>query len=126
MPSRRPELVAAEIVDDEGPTVKGSVAEHVQRHLDNRAFAERASHLSKVDNADELMQGHLKQVFEHPVGSLASQQAGAESQPGKVSSASPQIKPVLPATEIAAIFRDPKRIRQAVILTEILAPREFR
>jgi hypothetical protein len=120
LPSRRPrspELVSAEVVDDEeGPSIKGSVAEHVQRHLDTRQFAERAAQMTKVDDADELMQGHLQQTFQHQVGSLA------ESPKQERASSKPRVGP---AAELAAVFRDPSRIQQAVILQEILTRRDF-
>lgn len=121
MPSQRmsaPPLVTAEVVEDrEGPSLKGTVSEHVQRHLDTRSFAERASLLTRVDNADELMNEHLQQTFEQDRG---RQQIGTGP---KLSDDQPRV--VALDTALSAFLRDPDKARQAVVLHEILARRDF-
>ena len=65
------------------------------------------------------MEAHLHEQFDHSVGRLSDTSATEETpsaqEPGEE-------KPLVPATaaEIRDIFSDPTRIRQAVVLSEII------
>ena len=91
----------------------GSVAQHVKQHLDTSRFDQRAEQLSKLrQTIDQDIGAHVKSVFDHQVGTLASSSTPA----AEVESAPP------PAQTLAALLRDPQGVRNAVILQEILRP----
>lgn len=113
-------VVEAQTVD-EGP-LGGKVPALAERHLDSRELAERASHLSHVDQADEEMQSHLQQVFDHQLGSLAPRLAdSAEPAAGDHATAPSEAPTAMPTTAeaLAVLLSNPQSLRGAVILTEI-------
>ncbi len=98
----------------------GAVAAHVQQHLDNRQFAERASQLSHVQEAGATASTRIHDVFDHQVGSLA--QAAGDQTPadGGMEAAPPLQFPQVTASGLAAMLRDPDGLRQAITINEIL------
>lgn len=103
-----------------------SVATSVEQHLGNRGFGQRAEHLADdIVRADQQMEEHLQKAFGHRVGTLG------ESTPGRLA----------PATDVAAtvsadasstilaladMLTSPQKIRQAIVLREILDRPEHR
>ena len=117
-PSRRPvqqqpiEYLDAEVVEAE-PVHEG-IAEHVSHHLDTKDVTSRASQLgAAVGQADDKLEARIHDKFDHDLSKIDDLPTDAE-EAGKP----PGGKPV--ASEIAEMLRDPKSIRQAVILSEIL------
>jgi hypothetical protein len=94
----------------------GSVARHVQEHLDTSRFDERAGKLSHLKQTVEQDIGtHVHDAFEHKVGTLAAQDSGKPPAPIGDEASNP-------ALQIAAMLRDPASMRNAIILQEILSP----
>jgi hypothetical protein len=115
-------LVEVEMVD-EGPAIRGKdVDDHVEKYFRSSQFTERAlTPLSKVDQADEMMESHLHKMFDRQLGSLASTTSttpAAATPPPPSTMATPG--------GIAALLRDPRNLRSAIILQEILSPPESR
>ncbi len=122
------ELVTAEAVEER--RAESSVAEHVAKHLDSRKFTARAQQLSHVDQADEQMDAHLAQVFEHKLGRLEPQ---STSRPAAVAptARAEQVRADIAATPtaaagLAALLANTESIRQAILLNEILTRPEHR
>ncbi len=106
------EVVEVEAVDE--PPTGAGVAAHVQRHLDPRAFGERASQLTHTEQEARLFQSHVQQTFDHQVGHLAQRSAdigGSGQEP---------VEPPSAAASIAALLAEPQSLRGAVVLNEIL------
>lgn len=99
-----------------GPPTGSGVAEYVQQQLGNREFDE--SHLSQVGQVESQFAAHTQQVFQHSVGHLAAQSAAAADADAAPSPTAPPANPV--AETVGALLADPRSIRQAVILNEIL------
>jgi len=112
----RPVVVIAEPV---APPRGEDVAQHVATHLDSRQFERRASHLGeRVEQADDTMQAHLHQVFDHSVGSMGA--------PGQVVQSGDDAAAAQMSFEIMDTFRDADNLRRAIILNEILTPPSHR
>lgn len=101
---------------ESGPPTGSGVAEYVQQQLGNREFDE--SHLSQVGQVESQFAAHTQQVFQHSVGHLAAQSAAAADADAAPSPTTPPANPV--AETVGALLADPRSIRQAVILNEIL------
>ncbi len=101
------------------PPSGAGVAQHVRQHLDTAEFSARASSLAQVpQHVTQTIESHLHQVFDHQVGRLASQPTvTAEEQ---AAPAGPPAEVRLAAAGIAPLLADRERLREAVILTEIL------
>lgn len=92
-----------------------SVEEHVQHHLDTRDFQERATKLgAEVDLADDKLEAHLHQVFDHDVGTLSH---------GRRRAAEGETTPS--ASFFQAMFQSMDELRRAIILREILERPKF-
>lgn len=121
--------VAAEIV--ESKPVGGRVAEHVQKHLDEKEFIHRGDQLGKgvVNEVQREIDQHVQQAFEHSVGQLTAQ---PESSATVASGTTTPELTASVATENAledewtGLFADPGSIRQAIVLNEILTRPEQR
>jgi hypothetical protein len=91
----------------------------VGTRVDTAGFGQRAEHLGEeVGLADEQMEAHIAQKFDHQVGSMGpgdSTQTGAEI--GALA---------FDAADLAALLKNPNSLRQAVLLSEILNPPHFR
>lgn len=112
----RQQPVMAEAVEVE-PNWNVPVAQHVQQHLDTSRIAQQTQRLGEeVGLADEKMEEHLQQVFQHRVGQLASSSA-TDPPPAKSLPSS--------TSELFQILRQRKTLRQAILLTEILKRPDF-
>jgi hypothetical protein len=100
-----------------------SVAEHVQKHLDTRSFEQRASHMTRVDQADEQMEEHLHKAFDHEVGTLAAQAKAKEAANAAAAAATAS---KVTAGGVAAMLKDRNSLRNAIIMQEILRRPEER
>jgi hypothetical protein len=90
----------------------------VGTRVDTAEFEQRAEHLGEeVGLADEHMEAHITQKFDHQVGSM---ETGESAQAGAGSSES-----TIDAADLAALLRNPKTLRHAVLLSEILNPPQF-
>ncbi len=119
-------LVHVEMVDEEeeGQGMRGiSVSEHVQKHLDTRSFEQRASHMTKVDQADEQLQQHLNRAFDHEVGTLAAE---AKAKQAAEAAATAATASKITAGGVAALLKDRNSVRNAIIMQEILRRPEER
>jgi hypothetical protein len=128
-----PEPVLAEIVAPRRLSDSGS------RHLETSIGAgeERfGQHTSvfgdEVSQADEAMEGHIHEAFDHKLGGLADTSVGADvpdadpdADPYDEAGSTADEKQSL-AAELAATFREPQGMRQAIILSEILTRPEHR
>ncbi len=102
-------------------TQRAEVADHVRTYLSGGRFDRETTDLgSQVAQADEKMEEHLRQAFEHRLGRLGTMAgATASVQPA----AAPETAPAAPAdvaAQWAAMLRTPASIRQAVVLSEVL------
>ena len=109
------------------------VAEHVDAHIKSRPVSDHSKQLGKrVALADENVEEHLHEVFDHEIGELESSTA-AISDVGQGTDA--QIWENLEerrarnaaavdlrTADIARMIRDPVSMREAIIIGEILKP----
>lgn len=116
-----PEVVAADIVEVE-PVSGDDVAEHVERHLSNSEFRQRAARLGdEVVHAPDDIQQHIADVFGHgPKGRLTSGKPTVATPGDTVASTA-----ATPAAELAHLLRSPKDLRMAFILSEVLRRPEW-
>ena len=139
VPRPRPaveEPVEVEIVADSTLGGRG-VAAHVQQHLSTHGFDERTEQLGqRVGQADQAMETHLHEKFDHQIGQLADTTGtsrGATSQPvhqtpaegAGTGASSPDVAPGGISADVRAILRTPTNMRQAVILSEIIKRPEW-
>ncbi|MFP6669958.1 MAG: hypothetical protein VB857_00975 [Pirellulaceae bacterium] len=88
------------------------VAEHVTDHLDTTEYADRASHLGEeVGEADERLEKHLHEAFDHKLGTLEHEDLDPSSDK-KSSESSPQ--------GLQQLLRTKSALRNAIILREII------
>ncbi|REK12753.1 MAG: hypothetical protein DWQ37_11020 [Planctomycetota bacterium] len=101
-----------------------SVATSVQKHFSSQKREEYVDHLAEeISQADEEMERHLHEAFDHTLGSLRSRSqepdphadADADSHALKVDKSSPST-----AKAMAGLLANPQSIKQAVLLKEIL------
>ncbi|MBI3838681.1 MAG: hypothetical protein HY288_12205 [Planctomycetia bacterium] len=105
-----------------------SVAASVEKHLSSRTFTQRTEHLADdIVRADEEMEQHLQKAFSHRVGTLSDVQKPTDIQtPATDKETSVVVAAGSAANAIAGLLTDPKNLRQAVILNEILKRPENR
>ncbi|MDA1054606.1 MAG: hypothetical protein O3C40_29595 [Planctomycetota bacterium] len=125
-PPRPVQILDAEIIQEveiiEPRVLSGSsVAEHVKDHIREGVFDEQLSHLGEeVDRSDDRMEAHLHQVFEHDLGQLGARTSTASD--SSLDDDSPGQRPqAAKPTNFLALLQNPASIRQAIILSEILA-----
>ena len=123
--------VQPEIIEE---VANDRVSAHVEKHLTNREFANRAEHLTDdISRSDADMQQHFKQVFDHKVGRLAdTTSSGRKAPAGDLTSAggvaqmtdtAPVVSDMSAATiggGLALLISDRQTLRQAILLNEIL------
>lgn len=113
------EVVEAEVVD---LTPTGNrIASSVQRDFSatNRIGKQSERLGQKVDRADDVMEAHLHQTFDHKVGTIAS--TTAASAPTNVPAVAPstQIGQSL-ADSLVQMLRSPAGVRNAILMNEVL------
>lgn len=112
-----PAAIEAEVVEAELADTADGVARHVTQHLrGTEQIGEHARRLGEeVDQADEKLEAHLHQVFDHRVGQLrtsVTDQAAAAASDAK--------RTGFTAGAIAGMLLSPDHIRNAMVLGEIL------
>lgn len=112
----------AEVVDAELAELGDSVGRHVAQHLrGDREIAEQTRHLGEeVDLADEKLESHLHQVFDHRLGNLKK----SASETAAVSHAHLALD--VNMGEIRNLLASSASVRNAIIMTEILRRPEER
>ncbi len=106
-------------------TGSGSVADHVEQHLDTRAFAERAAHLvDDVSKNDAEREAHRKQVFEHKLGRLTDTSTAAAASPAAGEPSNTEVAAAV--VSLASLLANPQNLKQAIVLSEILSRPEHR
>ena len=122
MPQQRPSVVQSVEVVEERPF--GSLAQHVSQSMERRTLDDDPNTQSRVEFADDLMQKHIHQAFDHKLGQLGGSTSGQPSGPA-AGSLPAGIAPASGATALAALLANPGSMRTAIILHEILQPRDF-
>jgi len=106
---------ASQAAPTAAPTRAPELAPSIGTAIGSR-IAQRSVQAVEVTQAEEAMESHLAEAFGHQVGTL-----GGETHPLDVVEAAPS-----PAAELAALLRDPRSVRDAVIVSEILRRPEER
>jgi hypothetical protein len=112
------ELVDAEIVEVAPPRRDLASRPAGSQFRGSQAIAQHAQQLgAEVDLADDKLEAHLHQVFDHKVGDLkrSTMEAGAISP-----SQAARDAPLPGAVSIAAMLVDPQSLRNAILMAEIL------
>ena|GEM_PF-711269 len=125
----RPSGEAAESESSQRPPA--TVAEHVQSYLGPSRMGEVGSKDlgQAVAKSEDRLEAHLREVFEHQVGTLASAPGEAAREPTPVEPSTPadRITAEAPSpASLAAVLVDPGGVRQAFLLSEILNRPEHR
>jgi hypothetical protein len=128
------EIVEAEPVVGQG--LDSEVADHVSKYLNTSQFSEKASQLGvRVGLADDIMDAHLHDRFDHRLGRLgaaaASVSAGSSgplgSLGGQQGEAPGGASPLeVPPSVFVRLLQSPEDLRRAIVLSEILNRPEFR
>lgn len=96
-----------------------SVADHVQRYLDVSDIVEHVDHLAEdIEQADERMESHLDQVFDHDVGKLGSKKSATDEL-----LADDKSNPI--AGNLLKMLQNPDSVRQAIMIAEVLKRPDF-
>lgn len=94
------------------PKLGAGVAQHVKEHIQSHPVSEHSRDLGqKVAGADDKVEQHLLEVFDHKLGRL--EKASLDQKVTVIPSS---------AAEFSQMLSDPTRIQQAIILSEILKP----
>ena len=103
-----------------GNRVAASVAEHMRHSQDIAARVELLG--DRVEVADDEMEAHLQQVFDHSVGRLrkTTESASAPGRAATPSEAAVVIRDASPAHGIAELLRNPQSVRNAILLAEVI------
>ncbi len=105
--------------------VGGRVTEHVTKYLDADDFSRREATLGQeVAQADQQIDQHLRQVFDHRVSKLEAVPGEAAApptayEPPDLVGAAADIPDTF-ATGLLTLITDPESLSQAIILSEIL------
>ncbi len=103
-----------------------TVAEHVQQHLRPGEVARNTTQLGRdLAQADERMESHLQNTFQHRVGQLGGLQSRVEQGTDAVywSDTSEAVPPVI--ARVYELLDSPRDIRAVFLLSEILRRPEF-
>jgi hypothetical protein len=107
----RPQVVEAVVVPETPPS-------RIDSRVDTTEFQQRAGHLGEeVGLADEAMETHLHATFDHQVGTLSDGEPDGLHL-GSLDAVTEEVPTV--AAEIGSLLADPRSVRQAIILSEIL------
>ncbi len=123
-PRRQPEIRYVEPQADAVVLPGEDVAEHVARHMDTSDYADRASLMAaEVGMADDHMEAHVHQVFDHDLGQLEAKDRDRETQGAHQRPSPPATGDI--AASLIQMLRTPATVRQAIVLREILDRPEF-
>lgn len=96
-----------------------SIDEHVRRHIDVSDIVEHVDHLAEdIEQADERMDAHLDEVFDHDVGKLGSGK-GATDELNRSTRSNKA------TTGLLRMLQDPASVRQSIVIAEILKRPDF-
>jgi hypothetical protein len=113
------EPMQAEVVDAELAEQPDRLGKYVAQDMrGTEEIAEHVRHLGEeVDQANDKLESHLHQVFDHKLGQLkkSTMEAGAASP-----SQAARDAPLPGAASIAQLLVDPQNVRNGIILAEIL------
>ncbi|MEE3368887.1 MAG: hypothetical protein VX346_06050 [Planctomycetota bacterium] len=110
-----PEVVVAELAE----SVESLEDTHLAHHIDTSSLAEHADHLGEeVSRADENVEQHVHEVFDHQVGVLD----GAADSPGTTTAA----KRSAVRRELKRAISNRDAMRGAVVFSEIIRRPEWR
>lgn len=114
------------IVEPEKPRELSTVASSVEQHLGKRGFEESTRHLADdIARADQQMEAHLQQAFSHRVGTLETATPVAQ-QPVTDAPTAAVVETSSTAQMVAGLLANPRQVKQAIILREILDRPEHR
>jgi hypothetical protein len=116
------EPIDAEIIEAEVVRSPNRISASVDRNMDgSRQIGRKAMQFSQqVDQADENMEAHLHQVFDHKLGHLRKDNIAGGPAPPVASANDTRVSEA--ASSIAAMLRSPASLRAAIILNEIMTP----
>jgi hypothetical protein len=122
-PAKSQQPIKAQVVRER--PVGGQVSEHVRKYLDEKEFAQRASSLGgEVAQADDKIEQHLRNVFEHKISHLAGRSGETAIAPAPLPTGFFQDEvPAVSAAAgvgLAALLNNIDNLRQAIVLNEIL------
>lgn len=114
------EIVSAEVVEH--------VSSHVATHLSTTQFDQRAAQLGEETAlADDRLEARLHQKFDHQLGRLTPTSVTNTAMPGAATTSErPTMLHVISPGSLVEMLRSPQQIRNAIILSEILARPEHR
>lgn len=121
------QVFEAEVAAEEKP-LGGQLRQHVGDYLDAGKFQQRAGELGyEVGQADENLDEHLHDVFDHKLGRLAGKPGESATPTGLAEAKPPQTKmSPTAAAGFAALLSDAGSIRRAIVISEILQRPEQR
>jgi len=107
-----------------------SVSSHVERHILSDGIGQRDSHLGeKLSHADERMESHLQEVFQHRLGTLDTEGGSSSSSIRQGTDAAVwsggQVSTPL-SVELFKMLSSPPQVQAAIVLSEILRRPEDR
>jgi hypothetical protein len=107
----------AEVLDDSATsgrlTTRHAVSSHVQQHLDTHELVDHAALLgADLEQTDERLEARLQATFDHNLGQFQNLEAASTAGSSQTVS--------LLAEEIFEVFRNPREVRLAIILNEVL------
>lgn len=109
-----------EVVRPSGGLGSG-VAEHVRQHINTSEIAEHVRHLGEdVERVDSRMEQRLHQRFDTSLGGGVAEGRETAATPRRTA---PESLPA--ASELLQLLRNPRSLRQAIIISEILRRPEF-
>jgi len=120
-------VVIATAVPAEGSAARWeSVGEHVRQHIGQEHFGKV---VSQVGMADEQLESRLHEVFDHRLGKISGSAPSSQIEEGtdaadKQQAPSRSAAPQSLAKEIAQAMRNPTSLRQAILINEVLRPRD--
>jgi hypothetical protein len=121
-PAKSPQPIQAQVVRER--PVGGEVSEHVRKYLDEKEFVQRASSLGgEIAQADDKIEQHLRNVFEHKISHLAGRAGETAVAPAPVPTGFFQDEvPAVSAAGVglAVLLNNIDNLRQAIVLNEIL------
>lgn len=108
-------LEPVEVVDAEVAELGDGVSRHFSEQLRGpQEIAEKVRHLgAEVDLADDKLEAHLHQTFDHKLGQLKQSSVSVAATPQKASG------PDVTVEQILHMLRSPESIRDAIVLSEI-------
>lgn len=125
-PPRR--VVEAEpVVREPGKNFGRGLADHVEQHIGRDSISTRDAHLGEsVEMADERVEHHLEEVFDHDVGHLAhvddtdtSISEGTDSESYERAPTSSTVQTAT-AKRIIELLKSPNGVRDVLIASEVL------